>query len=206
MKIYGFPNSRSVRAVWAANEAGLEHEVINIDLKSGGGRKPEYLAINPNGKVPALVDGDEILFESAAICTYIGDKVPEKGLTPKYGTIERARYNQWMFWVIGDLEQPLWTMAKHNFILPEKLRVPAIMETCKYEFSVVCKVLAKEFGDRQFIMGDTFTMADVMVGHTLMWAQQFLGGLEHDNLTAYVGRLMPRPALAATMSQQSSAS
>jgi len=196
MKIYGFPNSRSNRAVWAANEAGLDHEVVAIDLKSGGGRTPEFLAINPNGKVPALVDGEVVVFESAAICTYIGDRVPDLGLTPRAGTPERAYYNQWMFWVIGEFEQPLWLIAKHSFILPEERRVPAVVETAKWEFGVVLKVLATALGDKPFILGDTFTMADVMIGHTLMWATKFLGELGYDNLTSYVGRLSTRPALA----------
>ncbi len=194
MKIYGFPNSRSNRAVWAAAEAGVDYEYVQVNLTQGGGRTPEYLAINPNGKVPALADGDDIICESGAICTYIGDKVPEKGLTPAAGTYARARYNQWMFWVIGELEQPLWTIAKHSFILPEKHRVPAIVETAKFEYKIVTKVLAKELGDQQFILGDTFTMADVMIGHTLLWAQKFLGESEHANLNAYIGRLVARPA------------
>lgn len=118
LTVFGFPNTRSARAVWALEEAGAEYDYIKVNLFKGQGRRPPYIDLNPGGKVPALRDGDFVLAESGAICTYIGDKFPESGLTPPIGTQERARYYQWCFFVIGELEQPLWTMAKHRFALP----------------------------------------------------------------------------------------
>ena len=86
IKVYGFPNSRSGRVVWALEEAGVDYAYVKVDLFKGEGRRPPYIDINPGGKVPTLIDGDLLLTESAAICTYIGDLFPVSGLVPAPGT------------------------------------------------------------------------------------------------------------------------
>ena len=194
LTVYGFPDSRSLRMVWALEEAGAQYEYHKIELMQGEGCKPPYIEINPGGKVPALVDGDLTLTESAAICTYLGDKFPASGLTPPAGTKERALYNKWCFFVIGELEQPLWTLAKHRFVLPEKYRMPAVMDTALWEFSVAIKVLDEQLGDRSYIVGDSFTAADLLIGHTLGWARAFKVPVVSERLNQYADRILARPA------------
>ncbi len=202
MKIYGTAKSRSIRALWAAEEAQISYDYIPLVLSKGEGRRPPFIDINPSGKVPAIVDGDFVLTESAAICTYIGDKNPELGLVPEANTPERAKYNQWLFFVIGELEQPLWTLGKHRFALPEKHRVPEIFDTAKWEFGLAAKVLAKGLGDKEYLVGDRFTMADLMAAQTLMWAKMVKRELP-DSLNSYVGRIKGRPALARAIEMDS---
>lgn len=194
LTIYGCANTRSSRAVWALEEVGAEYEYVHVNLMVGAGRQPDYLALNPGGKVPTLVDGEFILTESAAICTYIGDLFPSARLTPPVGTQDRAHYDQWCYFALSELEQPLWTIAKHTFALPERLRVPAVIETARWEFGVAAKVLATGLGQREFIVGDRFTAADILLARTLAWAQVVKLPLEHENLTAYAARLLARPA------------
>lgn len=195
LQIYGCPNTRSNRAVWALEEAGADYVYHKIDVFKGAGRQPDYLALNPGGKVPALVNGDLILTESAAICTYIGESFPDSGLTPLAGSPERAKYYQWCFFVLSELEQPLWTMAKHRFALPEKRRVPAVIETAVWEFDVAAKVLATGLGEQEYLVGNRFTAADILATHALLWARAFDLPLGHTHLDAYVDRLQARPAL-----------
>jgi len=202
LTVFGFPNTRSARAVWALEEAGAEYEYVKVDLFKGEGRRPPYIDLNPGGKVPALRDGDFVLTESGAICTYIGDKFPESGLAPPLNTQERARYYQWCFFVIGELEQPLWTMAKHRFALPEKRRVPAMIDTAVWEFGVAAKVLDAGLGDKEFIVGDHVTAADIMLAQTLAWARAFEAPLGHDRLEAYADRLLSRPAVARARARE----
>ena len=116
--------------------------------------------------------------------------------TPPAGSLERARYNQWCYFVLSELEQPLWTMAKHRFALPERRRVPAVLATAHWEFTVAAKVLAAGLGRREFIVDDRFTAADILIAHTLAWARAFELPLEHDHLAAYAERLLARPAWA----------
>lgn len=205
LKVYGFPNTRATRVVWTLEETGAEYEYVKVNLLTGEARKPPYLELNPGGKVPALADGKFVLTESAAICTYIGEKYPAAGLVPAAGTQERARYDQWCFFVIGELEQPLWTLGKHRFALPEKWRVPAIMETALWEFSVAAKVLDSGLGDCEFILGDRFSAADILIAHTLAWANAFQVPLGFERLEAYAGRLLARPALAQARQREQAA-
>ena len=194
LQVYGCPNTRSTRVVWALEEAGAEYDYHKIDLLAGAGRRPDYLALNPGGKVPTLVDGELVLTESGAICTYIGDCFPGSGLTPPAGSSERARYNQWCFFVMSELEQPLWTIAKHRFALPEKRRVPAVIETAVWEFAVAAKVLAIGLGEREYLVGERFTAADLLAAHTLAWARANKLPPADSRVEAYADRLLARPA------------
>jgi len=203
MKLYATPTTRATRAVWALEEADADYEYHKVDLRSGEGRTPEYLALNPGGKVPTLVDGDLVLTESAAICLYIGDKHPDSGLVPP-DIVGRARVNQWCFFAIGELEQPMWTKAKHSFAIPSEYRVPDIKPTTEWEFKRATKVLSKGLGESQFILGDTFTVADIMLGHTLAWGLKAFQDLGHENVSDYAQRLFSRPAFARAFEREQS--
>lgn len=194
LNVYGCPHTRSQRVIWALEEAGAVYAYHKIDLLAGAGRDPNYLALNPGGKVPTLVDGELILTESAAICTYIGDRFPASGLTPPVGSPERAHYNQWCFFVMSELEQPLWTITKHRFALPEKRRVPAVIETAQWEWGVAAKILASGLAEQEFLVGGRFTAADILAAQTLAWARAFKMSLDPGGLDTYADRLLARPA------------
>lgn len=202
LTVYGCANTRSTRVVWTLEETGAEYEYVPIDLRAGAGWEPDYLAINISGKVPTLVDSEFVLTESAAICTYIGDRFPDAGLVPPVGTQERASYNQWCYFALSELEQPLWTIAKHHFALPERRRVPAVCDTARWEFSIAAKVLAAGLGRRSFIVGDRFTVADILIAHTLAWACACELPLDYEHLPAYAERLWDRPALARAQQRE----
>ena len=196
MTLYGCPKTRSTRAAWALEEAGAAYDYVKVDLFNGGSHTPAFLQINPGGKVPALVDGAFVLTESAAIVTYVGDLYPESSLTPKVGTHERGHYLQWCFFALAELEQPLWTIAKHRFALPEDWRVPAVIDTARKEFPRTLNVLENGLGDKPFILGETFTAADILLSLTLSWAKQVGLLPDAEPWTAYMKRTLGRPALA----------
>ena len=194
IKIYGFPNTRSTRATWALEEAGAEYEFIPVNLSKGDQNQPEFLGINPGGKVPALVDNDFVLNESAAICTYIGERFPASGLVPSEIN-ERALYFQWCFFAMSELETPLWTMTKHTKILPKERRIPVVADSCIWEFQRAANVLAKHLVEREFVVGNQFTAADILLGATLNWARKAEIQLMSNVLNAYTDRMTDRPAL-----------
>ena len=204
IKIYGFPNTRSTRATWALEETGADYRFIPVDLSKGEHHKPEYLKINPGGKVPALMDGDLVLTESAAICTYIGEKFPASGLVPTDIT-ERAHYFQWCFFTMSELETPLWAMAKHTQILPQEHRVPTVAETCIWEFQRAAAVLAQHMESREYAVGNRFTAADILLGGTLNWARKAGVGLESVVLEAYARRMAARPGLVRAREREAKA-
>jgi len=194
IRLYGMPNTRSFRVLWALEELGVEYEYQLVNLGKGEGKTPEFLALNPSGKLPVLKNGGLVLTESAAICSYLADAQPDKNLIPFVGTAERALYNQWCFFVLSELEQPLWTMGKHKFALPKEYRVREVTKTAGFEYMRALRVLETGLKGREFIVGDHFTMADLLVVHTLNWAQVMK--IEHGSelLTLYLDRIRQRPA------------
>lgn len=205
VKLFAYPQTRATRVVWMLEEIGADYEYLMVDLRKGEGRKPPYSNFNPAGKVPTIVDDGLVLTESAAICTYLGEKYPTSRLLPEAATQQRAHYYQWCFFVLSELEQPLWTMAKHRFALPEKWRVAAVIETAKWEFAKAAKVLDQHMSGRKFVVGDRFTAADILVAHTLMWAKAYELDFSHDPLQQYLGAVTARPALAQARAREKQA-
>ena len=192
--VYGMQKTRSTRVVWALEELGVEYQFHLVDLMKGVGQSAEFLKLNPYGKVPVLTDGDLVLTESAAICSYLGDQHPDSHLVPRPGTDERGQYDQWCFFAMAELEQPLWTIAKHKFALPAKKRVPEIIDVASWEFQRVAMVLSKHLEGCDYLVGDSFTMVDILVAHTLTWSRAFKIAHGIELLDQYQQRICARPA------------
>lgn len=199
MKLYGFAGSRSARISWMLEELKIDYEFIELDPTTGDLFKEDFLKLNPAGKVPVLVDDALVLTESAAIITYLGDKYPDARLVPVCGSTpaelsKRAMYNQWCFFALSELEQPLWTIAKHSFVFPEHLRLPAIQKSSLWEFRNILEVLAQGLENKQYILGDEFSGADILIGNTLAWAMGRNIKLKNEVVENYCQRLFSRPA------------
>lgn len=195
-QVYGMPRTRSTRVVWALEELEAEYEFHLVDLMKREGQSPEFLKLNPFGKIPVLIDGDLVLTESAAICTYLGDKYPQSGLVPVSGTRERAIYDQWSYFVMTELEQPLWTIAKHRFSLPEEKRVPAILDVALWEFQRAAAVLADYLEGREYLVGAAFTMVDILAAHSLLWARAYKLPHNCERLDRYTQQISERAAFS----------
>jgi glutathione S-transferase len=196
MKLYGYRNGRTLRALWALEEVNARYEYVEIDLKRGHHREPAFLALNPAGKVPVLDDDGTVVTESAAICMHLAERHPESGLLPPAGTPERTECYRWTSFILTELDAPLWTIAKHRFALPQERRVPAVIETASWEFRNAANVLASALGNRQYLAGAAFSVADILAGHTLLWARSARVPLGSDFPDDYLQRLLARPAVA----------
>src|SRR5215472_8916520 len=117
MKLYEFAPTRSIGARWTLQELGVEFEAVTVNLVAGEHRRPEFLKINPAGKLPVLVDGDTVLTESIAIVTYLAEKYPEKKLIP-ITLPQKAQVYRWLLFAATELEQPLWRITRHTNPLP----------------------------------------------------------------------------------------
>jgi len=200
LTIYGAVSSRARRAVWTAEEAGVPYAFVPISIRAGEQRRPEYLARNPNGRVPTMVDGNLTLFESGAIALHIAAKAPTSGLLPEHGTAAWSEVMQWMFWVVTELEQPLWSIGKHRFALPPKVRLEGMQATAEWEWARAAKVLAAALEGREFLVGDRWTVADIFAAQTLFWARGFGVPFGFDVLEQYTDRGLARPAFERTNS------
>ncbi|APE30933.1 glutathione S-transferase [Halomonas aestuarii] len=202
--LYSFPASRSLRVAWTLEELGLEYECRHVDLGGGEGQTEDFLARHPDGKVPVLMDGELTLFESAAICRYLAERYGTPGELLPADVEARARVDQWLFFIIGELEQALWTQAKHKFALPGEQRVPAVLPTAAWEFQRAIRALERRFDGEGWLVGDHFTLADLLLAHTLGWAVQFKKRLP-PALDAYRQRAMARPARARAEARERAA-
>lgn len=195
LRVYGFPNTRTTRVTWALEEVRAEYELIPVNLRAGEHKKIEFLRINPFGKVPVLMDGELSLTESAAICTYIGEKFPDSGLVPPASNPEtRAKYFQWCFFVVSELEAHLWAITKHTNLLPEDKKVPAIISTSQWEFERACKILTAHLKHHEYLAGEQFTAADILCTTVLLWAKRLEIEL-NQTLMEYMDRQSARFAL-----------
>lgn len=197
VKVYGYPKSRSLRITWLLEEMAQEYDYQAVDFAKGDHRAAAFLAINPAGKVPAIEDGELVISESAAIVAYLADRYSAGSLIPAAGSAQRARFDQWSYFVASELEQPLWTIGKHKFALPAEHRLPTIMATAQWEFQQALSILSQGLGDNDYLLGERFSAVDILAAQTLLWGVLFKQPIEQANLQAYIQRLKSRPAMAA---------
>jgi glutathione S-transferase len=188
LTIYHATPSRSSIALWMLEEIGEPYDVARLDLAKGEQRKPDYLALNPMGKVPALKHGDVVVTESAAICTYLADAFPRAGLNVPVGDPRRGVYMKWLFFGPGVLEPAVTDRAFPRKEEPRR-------GTLGYgDFDTVMNVLSKAVTPGPFLMGEQFTAADVVIGANVRWGMMFKLIPERKELSHYVARFKDRPA------------
>ena len=191
MKLYEFAPTRSIRARWTLQELGVEFEAVTVNLVVGEHRRPEFLKINPAGKLPVLVDGDTVLTESIAIVTYLAEKYPEKKLIPT--TLrQKAQVYRWLLFAATELEQPLWRIARHTNLYPEARRLPADVVLAREDFLPMAAVLDEHMQGREFLVGDSATVADFVTAYTLDWANMVQLLDDFPGLRSYMERMYAR--------------
>lgn len=192
MKLYGFGPTRSLRALWGLKELDADFEFIPVNLLTGEHKQPDFLRLNPAGKVPVLVDGDIVIPESAAIVLYLADKYPEKRFLPA-GVEERAQVYRWVMFAVTELEQPLWRISKHTALYPEDKRLAADIVLAKEEFRAMAAILDSHLEGRRFIVGDSLTVADCVTAYLVDWANEIHLIDDFAQLQAYLERMYARP-------------
>ena len=167
------------------DEAGVPYEIVPIDFKKKEHKTPAFRAINPAGKLPALVDGETRLFENAAIGLYLAEKFPEARLAPQAGSPERGRFLSLMVYATSQLEPSMGDSL---------LKLETQASRGWNDFETVKTAVESELGDGPWLFGDQFTLADVMVGSMFLWQRRWGGSTGRQPLEAYMDRLAARPA------------
>ena len=187
MKLYWSPRSRSFSALWLMEETGEPYERVLTDISKGAQKTPEYLAINPMGKVPAIQDGETTLAEAAAICAYVAERYPEAGLAPPLGDPARAKYLYWLFFLPGCIEPAMVQISTKLELNP----VAAGWGDAQRVFDVLDAALAKG----PWILGENFSAADIAIGSALNFAVRLFKMVpSRPSFDAHIGRCMARPA------------
>lgn len=200
MKLYGYPPTRAIRVQWMLRELDVDFEYIQVDPTRGEHHRPEYLALNPAGKLPVLVDDDFVLTESVAIVLYLAEKYPQKGFLPA-DLRARAEVYRWLLFTATELEQPVWRIARHTNVYPIEKRVPADIPIARQDFLDMAAVMETHLETREVLVGENVTVADFVAAYTLDMASMahLLEGLP--NLRAYTERMYARPKAPPRIAQ-----
>ena len=185
---YTNPMSRGRIVRWMLEEVGEPYETVLLDYQTAM-KAPEYLAVNPMGKVPAIRHGETVVTEAAAICAYLADIFPDKGLAPPSGNILRGPYYRWLFFAAGPVEAAV-NAKSLGLLAPEDKK--AMVGYGSYEDTIAALDHAIAAGP--YICGDQFTAADVYVGSQIGWGLMFGTIEKRPGFEEYVGRLHSRPA------------
>ena len=190
LTLYHAAPSRSSIVRWMLEELGEPYDIHLLSLSKGDNRAPDYLAVNPMGKVPALRHGDVVITEAAAICAYLADEFPRARLNIPIGDARRGPYLKWLFFGPSCIEPAMMDRA-----FPRK-EEPRRGMLGYGDFDTLMNVVANAVVRGPYIMGDQFTAADVVIGSGLRFGMMFKMLPERSEFTAYTGRLAQRPALA----------
>ncbi|MDA9911176.1 glutathione S-transferase family protein [Amylibacter sp.] len=186
-KVIGNTNTRTLRVLWAMNEIGLEYEHVQVNAQSVDAKK-----FNISGKVPTLEVNGINIADSTAIVTYLADKYNQ--LTFTAGTIERAQQDSFTQFILDELDSILWTAARHSFVLPKEMRVSELKETLRWEFARSLKVLESRMGAGPNVMGEKFTIPDIILTHIGGWARVAKFDIPDGKLRDYFRQQIKRPA------------
>jgi glutathione S-transferase len=189
LTLYHAAPSRSSVTHWMLEEIGEPFDLHLLSLARGEHKSPEYLKINPMGKVPALRHGDVVITEGAAICAYLADEFPDRKLNIPVGDPRRGVYLKWLFFGPSCFEPAITDRA---FPRKEPPRAAALGHG---DYDTVLGVLSDAVAKGPYLMGEQFTAADVVIGAGLRWGMQFKLVPERPEFIAYTSRLAQRPAL-----------
>jgi glutathione S-transferase len=194
MKLYFAPLTRSVRIAWLLEELALPYELVSVKFEPPD--RAFFIQATPTGKLPTLEDGEVVLFESGAIVEYLLERYGEGRLAPPANTPERAQFLQWLHFAEGTAFPPIGILVWLTRYRDDADAHPELLADARGRARRSFERLETEMGGNDYLVGDTFTAADIMMGFTVVAAQR-LGVIDAEmpRLMAYMARLLSRPAL-----------
>jgi len=198
MKLFWAPQTRSSRAVWLLEEAGVDYERELVDIRSTDRHdSDEFRAASPMSKVPALVDGDVSMSESAAIALYIADRYCAGTLAPEIDAPERGKFLYWIMYTPAVIEPAMG--EKFSGIEPNRVR------SGWGDFDLMIETLENALRDNIWLLGDQFSAADVLVGSSVVFMRMFDMLPDSETLNAYADRCLERPAYMQALALENDA-
>lgn len=203
LRIYGIARTRAFRALWIAMELGIDYEHLPIEIGDTGAKTPEFLKLNPNGRLPVIADGDFVLFESLAITMYLAKKHADGTLYP--GTLEgEARCWQWTMWALTEVDRGVNIWSLHAVRLPPEERDAAKREEALKVIAKPFAVLDAALAQQPYLVGDDFTVADLNVVAVISRAVD-MDLSATPNLKSWLTRCLERPAARQAMALKTKA-
>lgn len=199
-KLYGISGSRALRAIWGIEEVGIEYEHVPVTFGADS-KGPEYLAVNPNGRIPALVDGDVRLFESMAINLYLAKRYG--GALYPTSVEDEAKAWQWSVWAISEIEPLQMQIVIQKLFTPEDKRNPKVIEGAQNNLQRPLKVLDAALAGRSWLIGNQFSVADLNVAAVMHLMKMIkFSYTDHANVQRWADACYGRPALARALARK----
>ena len=192
LRIYGVARTRAFRALWVAEELGIDYQHVPVEIGDAGARTPEFLALNPNGRLPVIADDDFVLSESLAITLYLAKKYSAGALYPVSLEAE-ARAWQWSFWAVGEVDRGVNIWSLHAVRLPESERNAALRDEALKVLAAPFKVLDTAVAAQPYLLGVDFSVADLNVAAVISRAVD-MDLSAWRNLESWLRRCLDRPA------------
>ena len=195
-KLFYYPRNASWVPHLVLKELGVDHELILVDRKTNAHKSTDYLALNPTGRIPTLVDGDQTIFESSAICLYLCDQNPQSNLAPKVGDSLRAEFLQWLFYLNSTLQPELMVYFYPSKHTTNNNHASEIIEAQEERITDMFALLDKTLDGKEFLIGNHLTVCDFFLFMLSHWADEFKKPpLAFDNLNRYLRRIAKLPSV-----------
>ena len=173
LRIYGTAASRAARPLWVAQELGLAYEHIALPYVGGATRTPEFLKVNPNGRIPVVDDDGVLVWESMACTVYLAERFLDgNGLSlAARSNAERAEILRWTFWVVTECEKDALQFLMHAMLMPPERRKPQLVEESLRHLAGPLRILDQHLQGRPWLAGERFTVADICVASVIAWVE-----------------------------------
>ena len=205
LQLHYYPSNASMAPHLVLEELGVPYELALVDRTAGAHKSPAYLALNPNGLIPVLVDGDSVLYESAAICLHLVDTHPQAGLAPAVGTPQRAQFYKWLVWLTNTLQATLIVYFYPERWADDAAAVAQVKAHAEAKVGALLDILDAELARHggPWLLGARYGAADAYAFMLCRWTRGFARparSLPH--LGPYLQRLLERPALQRVLARE----
>jgi glutathione S-transferase len=201
--LYYYPGNASLLPHMLLREIGAPFELRLVDRDQNAQRSPDYLNLNPNGRIPVLIDGDLVLFETSAIVLHLVDRHPDAGLAPQVGTVERAHFYKWMVHLTNTPQVEFRAYFYPRQHVGDEAAAPTVKQTAELRLNGMFDRIAEQLGDKPWLLGDRFSAADLFLFMLVRWGRGMTRPPRTlSNLNSLAERVLARPAVQAAIAAE----
>jgi glutathione S-transferase len=199
LALYYYPGNASLLPHMMLREMEASFELRLVDRQQKRQKSPDYLKLNPNGRIPVLIDGELVLFETAAVALHLVDRFPDAGLAPPVGSVERAEFYKWMIHLTNTPQPEFRLWFYPNEHATDEAAIANVKEVAGQRLNRMFDLISGQLGDRQWLLGDRFSAADLFLFMLIRWSR----GMPRPartipNLDAFAERVFARPSVQET--------
>jgi glutathione S-transferase len=203
IKLYYYPNNASLAPHFLLHQMEVEHELLLVDRASNFQRSDEYLTLNPTGRIPTLVDGELVLFESPAICMYLCEQHPESGMMPEAGSVERGTFYQWLAFLNNTLQAELMVYYYPHRHTMNQATIPDVVAAQELRIADALTILDNHLAGKQYLLGDDISACDFFLFMLAEWSMKITPSpLSFAHLGTYLKHMAKHPTVVAVCDKE----